>query len=104
MSGARIGFPTGATGGTTAQGRLGSALSNLRRDHEKRSNTGKRARRRGNRLRADQSRTRETRPALGKADWYSDRGTSLLLHLRTATIDLQSIHGRDRDFLHAFAE
>src|SRR5205809_7299580 len=104
MSGARAGFSLGAAGETTTQGGLAGALSDLRRDYQKRPNTRKRAGRRRNRLRSDQSRSRETRPALGKADRYSDRGAALLLHLRAATIDLQSIHRRDRDFLHAFAE
>ena len=40
----------------------------------------------------------------GKQIGHSDGRAALLLHLRPAPIDLQSLHRRDRDFLHAPAQ
>jgi len=51
----------------------------------------------------NQSRSGEIGPALGKTSWDSSRCAAVLVHLRTPTIDLQSLHRCDRDFLHPFA-
>ena len=82
----------------------GGPLPALRRGHHKRADAGERAGRRRNRLRLDESRSGKARPALGKADGYPDRRAALLLHLRPAAIDFQSLHRRDRDFLHPPAQ
>src|SRR5664279_971764 len=104
MSDARIGFSEGAGGRTTAARRLGRTLSDLWRGHEKRTNPGKRTGWWRDSLRSDQSRSGKARVALGKTNGNSSGGVALLVHLRTAAIDLQSLHWRDRDFLYAFAE
>ena len=59
---------------------------------------------RGNGLWINQSRSGEIGTALGKTSRDPNRRAALLVHLRTATIDLQSLYRRDRDFLHAFAQ
>src|SRR4030095_8152933 len=64
------------------------ALPTLRRGHDKRSDSGKCAGRWRNRLRPDESRSRATGPPMGQTARYSHCRAALLLHIRTAPIDL----------------
>ena len=63
-----------------------------------------RADRRRDGLRHHQGRPGAPGAHLGPADRHPDRGAALLLHLRPAPVDLQSLYRRDRDFHDPAAE
>ena len=104
LSEARPRFSKRAAGRTIAHRRLVGALPDLRRGHHA-VPTPENAPVGGETVYGLTKVDQEKLVLLwGKQVGHSDGRASLLLHLRTAPIDLQSLHRRDRDFLHAPAQ
>ena len=87
-----------------AAGDCAVRLSDLWRTFDADDHAGGGPDRRRDGLRHHQVRSGAAGPELGAADRRPDRGAALLLHLRAAPVDLQPLHGGDRDLRDAPAE
>src|SRR6476620_1231844 len=96
-------FSKGAAGGTVTARRLVGALPDLPSANHERAHARGGTGWRGNGLWINQGRSGEIGPALGKTSRDSSCCAAVFVHLWTPTIYLQSLHRRDRDFLHPLA-